>query len=513
MRQALYRKYRPKTLSEVVGQDYVKITLGNQLASGQIGHAYLFSGPKGTGKTSVARILAKSVNCLDAKDGVSCGKCAHCVAFENNQMMDLIEIDAASNRSIDNIRELISKIALAPSQGKYKIYVIDEAHQLTKDASNALLKTLEEPPAHAIFVLATTEPDKLLPTIVSRCQRFDFRYVPVDEATKYLGEIAKAEKIEISQDGLEFIARQSGGGMRDAESLLEQASFIEGEITQAKLTEWLGFVDWQTVFDMTDWLVENKTKEILTKIDELYHDGYDLNRLTASWIAVIRQVLAVKFGNGERLPITREQIVKLSQLAEKLKVGRIVVMLQEFMGAGREVKTSVVPQVPLEVAVVKLMDSSGAISNIGQTQDDKKDTEVSKSDSDTTSGSVSSMSESDKSQDVIAVPEPESTMSQISNEELATIWPKVLEELRSTSPTLVGMLARAQVQAAEGSIVIKFGQKFHQEKMEQPASRNLLDRALQGVGYVCRVICTVEQSPAEQPIDIQNVSEVFGGVS
>jgi len=493
MRQALYRKYRPKTLAEVVGQDYVKITIGNQLAAGKIGHAYLFAGPKGTGKTTMARILARSVNCLEpnppAGGGEPCGKCVMCVAFDKGQMMDFIEIDAASNSGIENVRELISKISLAPTLGKYKVYVLDEAHQLSKPASQALLKTLEEPPSHAIFVLATTEPDKLLPTIISRCQRFDFRYVPMKEVEGRLARIAKEEKIKISEDGLEFIARQSGGGMRDAESLLEQASFIEGEITQVKLTEWLGAVDWQTVYQLTGWLVSGKTKEILAKIDDLYHQGYDLNRLTASWITITRQILAVKLGNGEKLPVTKEQIKQLAQLAENLTLQQIIKMLQELMWAGREVKSAVVPQAPLEIAVMKLAPE-------GEPADHEEPPAAGEA-----GNPLSVIAPKEIPQQPVATPQ-----------ELLDVWPKVLERVRGASPTLAAMLGRAEIGLEGGALVVKFTQRFHKEKMEQAGSLGLLRQALQEAGLDCRIVCVVHSSPAERLVDVQNVSEVFGEI-
>ncbi len=500
MRQALYRKYRPKTLSEVAGQDYVKITLGNQLAAGQVGHAYLFTGPKGTGKTTVARILAKSVNCLEPKKGEPCGKCAMCEAFDNEQMFDVIEIDAASNNSVENVRDLIAKINLVPTIGKYKIYILDEAHQLSKSASNALLKTLEEPPAHAIFVLATTESEKLLPTIISRCQRFDFRYVPTDEVVKYLGQIAKAEKIKISSDGLEFIAGHSGGGVRDAVGLLEQASFIEGEITQATLTDWLGLVDWQTIYEMTEWLVKNNSKEILAKIDDLYHSGCDLNRLTASWVAMWRQILAVKLGNGGRLPIAKDQVSQLTLLSKELSVQKILTTLQELMWAGREMKGALVPQVPLEVAVVKLTQSTE------ESVVSKNEQEPPEPPSSASIGEESPVAASDE-----APKERVSQQTGITSDELGIIWPKVLDLVRSSSQTLAATLARAQVGVDAGAVVVKFTSRFHKEKLEQRESYGLLKGAFQELGCDAKIICAIEVPPAEEPVDAQNISEVFGG--
>src|SRR5689334_19726739 len=241
MTQALYRKWRPQLWDEVVSQEHIVQTLKNAVASGRVAHAYLFSGPRGTGKTTAARLLAKAVNCL-AKDAGKrpCNECDHCLAVNENRFMDLIEIDAASNTSVEDVRDLRDKINFAPSQGAYKVYIIDEVHMLSTAAFNALLKTLEEPPPHAIFVLATTEIHKIPATVLSRCQRHEFRRVPVDEIVANLKKIVRAEKIQADEEALTLIARQSAGGMRDAQSLLDQLSSTGDKITLTLAQQVLG---------------------------------------------------------------------------------------------------------------------------------------------------------------------------------------------------------------------------------------------------------------------------------
>ena len=245
----LYRKYRPKTFSEIIGQEHVVQTLTNAISSGMISHAYLFSGPRGNGKTTIARLLAKAVNCQNRKNGEfePCNKCSSCLEIMENRSMDLIEIDAASHRGVDEVRELRDGIGFVPTKSKYKVFIIDESHQLTKEASNALLKTLEEPPAHAIFILATTEIHKMIPTIISRCQRFDFRKLTIPEIIKRLEIIAKKEEVKVEKAALELIAIAASGSIRDAESLLDQALTYSGglnrELKAEDIKEILGLVE------------------------------------------------------------------------------------------------------------------------------------------------------------------------------------------------------------------------------------------------------------------------------
>src|SRR5512140_820191 len=258
MTQALYRKYRPKGWDEVIGQGHVVQTLKNAIAADRVGHAYLFAGPRGTGKTTLARLLAKAVNCLepDAKNR-PCNQCTKCKAVNENRFMDLIEIDAASNTGVEDIRDLRDKINFSPSQGKYKVYIIDEVHMLSTQAFNALLKTLEEPPPHAIFILATTEIHKIPATVLSRCQRHEFRRVPLGEITRRLEDICKSEKIEADPEALNLIARQASGGLRDAISLLDQLASTGGQITLELAETVLGTATSQSVIGLVQAMVEH----------------------------------------------------------------------------------------------------------------------------------------------------------------------------------------------------------------------------------------------------------------
>jgi DNA polymerase-3 subunit gamma/tau len=278
---ALYRKYRSNDFNELYGQDYITTTLKNSVKNGTFSHAYLFCGPRGTGKTSAARLLAKAINCEHNVDGNPDNKCQYCKLINENKTMDIIEIDAASHTQVDNIREVIVERAhFAPTNLKYKVYIIDEAHMLSKSSFNALLKTLEEPPAHSIFILATTEPNKIIPTIISRCQRFDFKRIGLEDILGRLSFIAKEEKINIDKDGLEIIARSSEGGFRDAISLLDQInSTTKDKITGEKVREITGMGDFALVQDLAIALIKKEKQQAFEAINRVAEAGYDINQI------------------------------------------------------------------------------------------------------------------------------------------------------------------------------------------------------------------------------------------
>lgn len=356
----LYRKYRPKSFAEVVGQDHVVQTLKNAVRGNLIAHAYLFSGPRGSGKTTLARILAKAVNCKDPKEGEPDNTCDFCQEINQGRALDLIEIDAASNRGIDEIRDLKEGIRFVPSRFKYKVFVIDEAHQLTKEASNALLKTLEEPPSHAIFLLATTEANRMIPTIVSRCQHFSFRKLSIKEIVGQLKDIAAKEKATIDAPALEVLAAHSGGSLRDAESLLDRVlTFHQGEtaIRVPALQELLGLVDIQILSAFIDLLLEKNPAEAVDFLNKKLQEGMDPQEFAKNLVEYLRRMLILKF-NQEILEtiaagFTKEQQENLAEQAKKVEGKFLTNALKLFMTAERDMRYADIVQLPLELAIVE----------------------------------------------------------------------------------------------------------------------------------------------------------------
>jgi DNA polymerase-3 subunit gamma/tau len=357
MTQALYRKYRPQEWDAVVGQDHVVTTLKNAIAADRVAHAYLFAGSRGTGKTTLARLLAKAVNCTNPDPTKRPdNECELCKAVNENRFLDLIEIDAASNTSVDDVRDLRDKINFSPSQGKYKIYIIDEVHMLSTAAFNALLKTLEEPPPHAIFVLATTEIHKIPATVLSRCQRHEFRRVPVDEIVANLKKIVKAENIQADDDALIQIARQSTGGMRDAQSLLDQLSSTGDKITLALAQTVLGTATSQTVLDVLTSIMDHDPAHGLETIHKAFDAGADPRSLARQIVEYLRGLMLIQMGNANQVEATADVKKQMQAHAKSFSTSDVLRMMKAFNNAAVDLRGGWQPSLSLELALAEVLD-------------------------------------------------------------------------------------------------------------------------------------------------------------
>jgi len=351
MAKALYRKWRPKNWDEVASQDHVTQTLQNAVIHDRVAHAYLFAGPRGTGKTSTARLLAKAVNCLN-KDLAKrpCNECEHCLAFNADRFMDLIEIDAASNTSVDDVRDLREKINFSPSQGKFKIYIIDEVHMLSTAAFNALLKTLEEPPPHAIFILATTEIHKIPATVLSRCQRHEFRPIPIDVIIDHLKTNSEQEGITVEEDAFKEIARQATGSLRDAISLLDQLASTDEPITLEMTQKVLGTATNLSVIEIVDAMIRQDTAQGLHQINITLENGTDPRQLSRQIVTYLRNVLLTKMENAGQVKASEEVTKEINKHAQAFSMPGLLKAIEAFNRATTEKQTNWHPGLGLELA-------------------------------------------------------------------------------------------------------------------------------------------------------------------
>ncbi len=355
---ALYRKFRPGSFDEVKGQDHISKTLQNQIKANRIGHAYLFCGTRGTGKTSVAKIFAKAVNCQNPVNGSPCGECEMCRAISEGSSMNVIEIDAASNNGVDNIREIREEVAYRPTEGRYKVYIIDEVHMLSIGAFNALLKTLEEPPEYVIFILATTESHKIPITILSRCQRYDFKRISVDTISERLLDLMEREQVEAEEKAIRYIAKVADGSMRDALSLLDQciAFYLGQKLTYDHVLEVLGAVDTEVFSRLLREIISRDIMKVLKSVEELVMQGRELSQLTTDFTWYLRNLLLVKSSDNmeEVLDVSSENLLQLKEEVQMVEYDTLFRYIRIFSELSNQLKYATQKRVLLEVTMIKL---------------------------------------------------------------------------------------------------------------------------------------------------------------
>jgi DNA polymerase-3 subunit gamma/tau len=508
--QDFYRKWRPQTLAEVVGQEPVTQTLRNGLSSGHISHAYLFCGPRGTGKTSTARILAKAVNCLNRSNSEPCNTCSMCQAITELRALDIIEIDAASNTGVDDIRSLREKVNYAPNQARYKVYIIDEVHMLSNSASNALLKTLEEPPAHVIFILATTEVHKILPTVLSRCQRFDFRRLSQTDIISRLKLLCQGEGIQIEQEALKLIAKSATGSLRDAINLLEQlATYYGSEIGLQQVQSMLGITgDWR-VKELVKHIINNDISAGLSTINGVNNDGLDLRQFNRELVEYLRGLLLIKTGSDEAVDLVVEDIAELKDLAKQASLEKILMAVRLF--GQLESGFDSYPTLPLELALVDCV-----LAAEGEKKSSEKpaetEHEIPQSLKVVTESSAPSYSEKPKVKS-----QPAATSIPVAPQEIAAAtnpsleagsaitqlrlnWKQVIEQAPpdTRKTPAIAILRSAGIKPLSfenNTVVLAFRYRNHKELIEKAENQQVAEKIISNfLGHPCRISCVLEDN-------------------
>lgn len=480
--QALYRMYRPQSFDDVVGQTHVTKTLRNAISKGKQSHAYIFSGPRGTGKTSIAKVFAKAINCLNSDDGEPCNECAICKGITQGTNSDVIEIDAASNNGVDEIRNIRDKVKYAPSESKYKVYIIDEVHMLTTGAFNALLKTLEEPPSHAIFILATTEPHKIPPTIISRAQRFDFKAISMDQIVDRLKFVAESQSLEYGTAALEFIAKTSEGGMRDALSIMDQAiAFGDERLTLQDALNVTGSVDEAALNDLFKDVVEGNVKEAFGRYHHFISEGKEVNRLINDMIYFVRDTIMIKTSNESieydalvsfeldtlyrMIDIINDTLVSIRfSVNQNVHFEVLLVKLAEMIKAQpqtvQNMATTAVATEPDNDVLLQRMEQlenelktlkAQGVSNSGQTQQPKKPTRTVQ-----------------RSKNAFSMQQIAKVLDKANKEDIKLLkdhWQEVIDHAKSNDKkSLVSLLQNSEpVAASEDHVLVKFEEEIHCE--------------------------------------------------
>ena len=519
----LYRKYRPQTFGEVLNQKAIIQTLKNQVKAGSVAHAYLFTGSRGVGKTSIARILAKAVNCQGYKDtriqgyGDACGVCDVCKQIEAGNFLDLVEIDAASNTGVDNIRELIEHVRFAPSVGKYKVFIIDEVHMLSKGAFNALLKTLEEPPKHAIFILATTEINKVPATIISRTQKFDFKALSSADILEHLEKISKQENSGLKTEVLELVANNAEGSVRDALSLLDKVLTLGSEANLEEVQQLLGITDIATCENLLELIALGRAKEIPNFYNSISEKGLDYLILNRDFLEFLRKVLVFKITDSAAdFGLPKEHKEKIASLAGALTAQDLIFIIRLFLKSYKDLQNSPSPQIPLLVASIE-----GAMRKAaGQGYKDTRiqanietkleSSAIQKTEQPTV---TSAMIEGDKAPSAFqSTDEPLMTM-----EEVESAWPKIITKIKDINGPLASMLKNSPLITVEGHrIVLSVKFTFDKHSLENAKNAALISTIIQSVcGKKMSVVGQVAKHQAPDVVGaaeaINDALKVFGG--
>jgi len=478
--QALYRKWRPRTFSDVSGQETVTTALKNELKTGRLSHAYLFTGCRGTGKTTCAKILAKAVNCAHPVDGDPCNECAVCRGIDDGSVLDVAEIDAASNNGVDSIRDLRDEVAFTPVSGKYRVYIIDEVHMLSAGAFNALLKTLEEPPAHVIFILATTEVHKLPATILSRCQRFDFGRIRPEDIAARIHYVAGQEGLTVTEDAAMLLSRLADGALRDALSLLDQCASVSHDITMDTVTQVTGMAGQDTLVELTDCVAGQNAAAALALVDRLYRSSKDMERLCAEWVSYLRNLMILHSVQdaGELVIATPDELARMRAKAQTLGLPTILHMMEVLQNTLDRLRGGVSRRVEMEMAVLRLCDprldgSAAALIHRLDVVEAAVRAGVPAAASapapvpapapvaepDPIPAPVAEIPAPEEAPPAEAIPAPADPMPFIpaptpAAERPLAEWPHILEDLRQSCPPLYGILRDTAALDKDGSIVI-----------------------------------------------------------